>query len=272
MLISTLNLNSNAVIISSLSIILLSSFLLTRVTKKFKLPNVTAYIITGILIGPYVLNIIPKDIISGLDFVTDVALAFIAFGVGKYFKISTLKQNGTKVFIITLFESLVAAVAVTLVMIFVVHLSVPFSIMLGAIGCATAPASTIMTIRQYGAKGPFVDTILQVTALDDVVSLVAFSICIAVAESLSSNTSLSLSVFLMPIITNVIAILIGIAMGFVLNKIINDRRTQDNKLIITISIILAMTGLCSVLDISPLLSSNMLEPILELYYASLLMK
>lgn len=255
MLISTLNLNSNAVIISSLSIILLSSFLLTRVTKKFKLPNVTAYIITGILIGPYVLNIIPKDIISGLDFVTDVALAFIAFGVGKYFKISTLKQNGTKVFIITLFESLVAAVAVTLVMIFVFHLSVPFSIMLGAIGCATAPASTIMTIRQYGAKGPFVDTILQVTALDDVVSLVAFSICIAVAEALSSNTSLSLSVFLMPIITNVIAILIGIAMGFVLNKIINDRRTQDNKLIITISIILAMTGLCSVLDISPLLSS-----------------
>ena len=255
MLISNLNLNNNAVIISSLSIILLSSFLLTRVTKKFKLPNVTAYIITGILIGPYVLNIIPKDIISGLDFVTDVALAFIAFGVGKYFKISTLKQNGTKVLIITLFESLVAAVLVTLVMIFVFHLSIPFSIMLGAIGCATAPASTIMTIRQYGAKGPFVDTVLQVTALDDVVSLVAFSICIAVAEALSSNTNLSLSVFLMPILTNVIAILIGIAMGFILNKIINDRRTQDNKLIITISIILAMTGLCSVLDISPLLSS-----------------
>lgn len=255
MLISTLNLNNNAVIISSLSIILLSSFLLTRVTKKLKLPNVTAYIITGILIGPYVIDIIPKDIISGLDFVTDVALAFIAFGVGKYFKLSTLKQNGAKVFIITLFESLVAAVAVTLVMIFVFHLSVPFSIMLGAIGCATAPASTIMTIRQYGAKGPFVDTILQVTALDDVVSLVAFSICIAVAEALSSNTSLSLSVFLMPILTNIIAILIGIAMGFLLNKIINDRRTQDNKLIITISIILAMTGVCSVLDISPLLSS-----------------
>lgn len=255
MLISTLNLNNNAVIISSLSIILLSSFLLTRVTKKFKLPNVTAYIITGILIGPYVIDIIPKDIISGLDFVTDVALAFIAFGVGKYFKLSTLKQNGAKVFIITLFESLVAAVAVTLVMIFVFHLSVPFSIMLGAIACATAPASTIMTIRQYGAKGPFVDTILQVTALDDVVSLVAFSICIAVAEALSSNTSLSLSVFLMPILTNIIAILIGIAMGFLLNKVINDRRTQDNKLIITISIILAMTGVCSVLDISPLLSS-----------------
>lgn len=255
MLISTLNLNNNAVIISSLSIILLTSFLLTRVTKKFKLPNVTAYIITGILIGPYVLNIIPKEIINGLDFVTDVALAFIAFGVGKYFKIAVLKQNGAKVFIITIFESLLAAVAVTLVMLFVFHLSVPFSIMLGAIGCATAPASTIMTIRQYGAKGRFVDTILQVTALDDVVSLVAFSICIAVAQALSSNTKLSLSVFLIPILTNVVAILIGIAMGFILNKIINDRRTQDNKLIITISIILAMTGVCSVLDISPLLSS-----------------
>lgn len=255
MIVSTLNLNKNAVIISSLAIILFTSFLLTRITKKFKLPNVTAYIITGILIGPYVLNIIPKNIINGLDFVTDVALAFIAFGVGKYFKLSTLKKSGSEVVIITLFESLVAAIVITFVMIFVFHLSVPFSIMLGAIGCATAPASTIMTIRQYHAKGKFVDTILQVVALDDVVALVAFSICAAVAQAMSSNIKLSPSVFLMPIVTNLIAIIGGIVMGFILNKVISDRRSQDNRLIITIAIILAMTGICSVLDVSPLLSS-----------------
>lgn len=255
MIVSTLNLNKNAVIISSLAIILFTSFLLTRITKKFKLPNVTAYIITGILIGPYVLNIIPKNIINGLDFVTDVALAFIAFGVGKYFKLSTLKKSGSEVVIITLFESLVAAIVITFVMIFVFHLSVPFSIMLGAIGCATAPASTIMTIRQYHAKGKFVDTILQVVALDDVVALVAFSICAAVAQAMSSNIKLSPWVFLMPIVTNLIAIIGGIVMGFILNKVISDRRSQDNRLIITIAIILAMTGICSVLDVSPLLSS-----------------
>lgn len=139
----------------------------------------TGYIISGVLIGPYVLNLIPEVIIERMDFVTDAALAFIAFGVGKYFKLSQLRKSGAKIFIITAFESLTAALLVTLVMIFVFHLSVPFALLLGAIGSATAPASTIMTIRQYKAKGEFVNTILQVVALDDAVALLAFSVCAA---------------------------------------------------------------------------------------------
>ena len=132
----------SAQVIISLAIILIAGFLMTRITKKLRLPNVTGYIISGVLIGPYVLNLIPEIIVERMDFVTDAALAFIAFGVGKYFKLSQLRKSGAKIFIITAFEALTAALLITLVMIFVFHLSVPFALLLGAIGSATAPASS----------------------------------------------------------------------------------------------------------------------------------
>ena len=109
-----------------------------------------------------------------MDFVTDLALAFIAFGVGKYFRLSSLKANGKNMVILTLFESLTAGVFITTAML-LLGLSLSFSLLLGAIGCATAPASTIMTIRQYKAKGPFIDTILQVVALDDAVACLLYT-------------------------------------------------------------------------------------------------
>ena len=154
-----------AEIVLSLALMLFAGFFVTRLTKRLRLPNVTGYILAGILIGPWALRLIPVSVIRHMDFVNDVALAFIAFGVGRYFKLSALKKSGAKVIAITLAESLVAAAAVTLTMIFIFRLPVPFSLLLGAIGCATAPASTIMTIRQYHAKGPFVNIILQVVAL-----------------------------------------------------------------------------------------------------------
>lgn len=177
----------NAAVILSLAVMLFSGFLLTRLTKKLKLPNVTGYLFAGILIGPYVLGLVPSSVVGGHDFVTDAALAFIAFGVGKYFKLSALRRSGWGIVVITLLEALMAALLITLTMIGVFHLSVSFSLLLGAIGCATAPASTIMTIRQYKAKGPFVDTILQVVALDDAVALIAFSVCAAIAQSLNAS-------------------------------------------------------------------------------------
>ena len=156
-------------IILSIAIMLASGFLLTRITKRLHLPNVTGYIIAGVIIGPWCLNLVPSEYINQMDFVTDLALAFIAFGVGKYFRLSSLKANGKNMVILTLFESLTAGVFITTAML-LLGLSLSFSLLLGAIGCATAPASTIMTIRQYKAKGPFIDTILQVVALDDAVA------------------------------------------------------------------------------------------------------
>ncbi len=248
----------SAQVIISLAIILIAGFLMTRITKKLRLPNVTGYIISGVLIGPYVLNLIPEIIVERMDFVTDAALAFIAFGVGKYFKLSQLRKSGAKIFIITAFEALTAALLITLVMIFVFHLSVPFALLLGAIGSATAPASTIMTIRQYKAKGEFVNTILQVVALDDAVALLAFSICAAVAQAMESQGRMDITVVLVPILVNMAAIGLGVGGGFLLNKLINEHRSQDHRLVLVIAIIFCLTGFCSAFNVSPLLSCMVL--------------
>lgn len=245
---------SPGAVILNLAIILSAGFLMTRVTKRFRLPDVTGYILAGILIGPYVLHLIPLKIVSGMDFVTDIALAYIAFNVGKYFKLQQLKQNGKRIFVSTLFEALTAAAAVILAMIFIFRLPVSFALLLGAIGSATAPASTIMTIRQYHAKGEMVDTILQVVALDDAVALMAFSVCAVVAEELENGTGVQIMAVLQPLIFNILAPAAGASCGFLMKWIMTDRRTREHKLILVNAVIFFLTGICTLIDISPLLS------------------
>ncbi len=248
----------NAAVILSIAIMLFAGFLLTRITKALRLPNVTGYIFAGIIIGPYVLHVIPENIISGMDFVTDIALSFIAFGVGKYFKLSALKKSGSRILMITFAESLTAAVVISLAMILIFRLPVSFSILLGAIGCATAPASTIMTIRQYKAKGEFVDTLLQVVALDDAVSLLAFSVCAAVTQIIYDGGNFNLNLVLLPVIWNLVSILIGALFGFLLSHLINDKRSQEHSLVLVTAFILTLTAFCNYLDISPLLGCMVL--------------
>lgn len=127
-----------AIAVISLALMLFLGFLMTRITKKLRLPNVTAYITVGILIGPYVLNLIPEQVVSGMDFLPDIALAFIAFSTGEYFKVSTLKKNSLKVIVITILESLLATVAVFLVTRYILNMSLSFSIVLSALAAATA--------------------------------------------------------------------------------------------------------------------------------------
>lgn len=248
--------NASAQVILGLSIILFAGFVITRITKKLRLPNVTGYILSGVLIGPYVLDLIPGEIVEHMEFVTDVALAFIAFGVGRYFKLSTLRASGSKIVILTLLESLAAAVLVTASMALIFHLPMPFCLLLGAIGSATAPASTIMTIRQYQAKGEFINTILQVVALDDAVALIAFSVCAAVVSAMEdSSKALDFGVVILPVILNAVTVIAGGALGYVLHRLIdNERRSSDHRLILTTAILLFITGFCTCFDISPLLS------------------
>lgn len=236
----------------SLAIMLLAGFLATRVTKKLHLPDVTGYILAGVAIGPYALNLLPLEVIQGMDFITDVALAFIAFGVGRYFKWNKLKSNGPGVIVVTIFESLAAFALVTLVMVFLFRLSLPFSLLLGAISSATAPASTIMTIRQYRAKGPFVNTILEVVALDDAVCLIAFSVCTAVVSA-EGGARLHPLAILKPILFSLLSIAGGVLVGLILSKTA-DPRTRDHRLILVVAALLAVTGLCSAAGVSPLLS------------------
>ncbi|MBO7402449.1 MAG: cation:proton antiporter, partial [Lachnospiraceae bacterium] len=154
---------------------LITGFLMTRLTKLLKLPNVTAYIVAGILIGPSVFRLVPADVVKGMDFMSDIALAFIAFSTGEFFKFSALKKNGAKVFVITLFESMAASAGIFVLAYVILHLDFAFSIVLAALAATTAPASTLMTIHQTGAKGEFVDTLLLVVAVDNIVGLLAYS-------------------------------------------------------------------------------------------------
>ena len=151
-----------SVVVISVAIMLMSGFLATRFTKLFRLPNVTAYILTGMLLGPFCANLVPPHIIKGTEFISDVALAFIAFSSGEFFKFSFLRRNGGKLMVITLLESLTASLLIFVLTYGVLHLSLSFSIILAALASATAPASTLMTIRQTGASGDYVDTLLSV--------------------------------------------------------------------------------------------------------------
>ena len=242
-----------AIIIISVALMLFLGFLATRITKKLKLPNVTAYIVTGILIGPHILKLIPQNIVDGMDFLSDIALAFIAFSTGEFFKFAVLKKNGLKVIIITIFESLLASFVVFAVMYFILNLNFSFSIVLAALAAATAPASTLMTIRQTGARGDFVDTLLQVVALDDVVGLIAYSVAISIVLATKSNEGFKIANVLLPIAKNLFTLLLGAGFGVLLKLLMPKNHSTDNRLIISISMIFMFCGICAMIDESPLL-------------------
>lgn len=243
-----------ASIIISVAFMLLFGFAMTRITKLLKLPNVTAYILAGILIGPYCLGLIPQHIIDGMDFLSDIALAFIAFSTGEFFRFSTLKKSGAKVMVITVCEALLASVVVFIVTFFVLRLDLAFSIVLAALASATAPASTVMTIRQTGAKGDFVDTLLQVVALDDIVGLVAYSIAISVAVSSKTGAgAFHIWDIIRPLLINIGVFALGGVFGFLMKLMMPKKRSTDNRLIISIALLFSFCGICTLLDISPLL-------------------
>lgn len=242
-----------AMVLLSLCIMLFMGFLVTRATRLLRLPNVSGYIIAGILLGPYVLHAVPDTFLSSIGFVSDLALSFIAFGVGGYFTRETFSQSGGNVLVITLFESLTAGVLVALSTHLLFHMDWSFSLLLGAIATATAPASTMMTIRQYQAEGPFVSTLLQVVSLDDAVCLFVFSVAAAAVRAWEDGT-FSLTALAMPLLSNAAMLLLGLFCAVGLRFLLRERRSEDNRLILTVAMVLAVSGVCALLDVSPLLA------------------
>lgn len=246
--------SSVASVVISIAFMLFFGFAMTRITKLLKLPNVTAYIITGILLGPFCLNIVPSTVTDGMEFLADIALAFIAFSTGEFFKFETLKKNGAKVVIITILESVLASILIFCLTYFILGLDLAFSLVLAALASATAPASTVMTIRQTGAKGDFVDTLLQVVALDDVVGLILYSVAISIALAIAPGAgAFSINNIIIPIATNIVVLLAGALFGVVMKLLMPQKRSTDNRLIILISLLFAFCGICALLDVSPLL-------------------
>lgn len=246
-------LDKNILILLSLFIILLSGFAMTRLTNLLKLPKVSGFIIAGILIGPHCFGLIPQTMLDSMSFVSDIALAFIAFGVGKYFKLSVLKEAGPKIIILTLIEALPTGIITAIALKYIFSLDWAFASLLGAIAAATAPASTMMTIKEYRAKGEFVNTLLQVVALDNVICLFVFSIVSAISGSSVDGKVDALNIIL-PVAYNIIGMLIGAVFGWILHIMVTPRRSDDSRLILMTAMLLGLSALCAVLAISPLLS------------------
>lgn len=247
------NMDESTVVLCSLAIILFAGFLVTRLTKQLRLPNVSGYIVAGVLIGPGCLRLIPPDILSHMGFMSDIALAFIAFGVGKFFKREVIREAGLKVVMITVMEALLAGALVMVSMRCLFHISWDFALILGAIATATAPASTMMTIHQYHARGEYVTTLLQVVALDDVVCLLTFSVVVAIVNA-GTDGHISAGDVLIPILGNGAGMLFGAACAYILSRLLTPARSKDNRLILTVAMLLGISGICAVLALSPLLS------------------
>ncbi len=217
--------NHTASILLSLSIALLAGLLLSRLVKLFKLPAVTAYLIAGVLIGPFMLgafNIpgigITTEQIEGFGIISDVALGFIAFSMGNEFRLAQLKKIGKQATIIGIFQALFTTLIVDVALIglhFAMpdKLTLPAAIVLGAVATATAPAATLMVVKQYKAKGPVTDILLPVVALDDAVGLMVFAVSFGVAKSLSTGSIDVLSVIVEPVLEVVLSLLLGLVMG-----------------------------------------------------------
>ena len=242
--------------ILTVALMLLFGFGLTRITKLLKLPNVTAYIITGIFIGPYGLNLVPDFVADNTAFLPNIALAFIAFSTGQFFRLNALKGNGLKVLIITILEACVASIFVFIAAYYILKMDLAFSTVLAALASATAPASTMMTIRQTGAHGDLVNTLLQVVALDDVVGLIAYSIAISIALASSVSgveAGFEFKNIILPVLINFASVILGALLGVLLKILLPPNRSTDNRLIISVAVLFGFCGICEMLGVSPLL-------------------
>lgn len=237
----------------SISLMLLGGFLMTRLTKKLKMPNVTAYIAAGILLGPYCLDFIPGNIISGMGFLADIALAFVAFGTGQFISFESLKKNGPKVVVITLIQSAIASVSVFLVMNRILGLTLELSMMLAALAPAVSPTSTIMVIRQTNSKGDFVETLLEVLAFGNIVSLLIYSIATSASSAIFYQEGINLQRIITPIILNLVVFAIGGLFGVFMYLFFSQKHSTDNRLIVAIAFLFSFCGISSTMDISPLL-------------------
>ena len=270
-------------ILFCLAIALFSGLLLSRLAKLVKLPAVTAYLVAGILVGPFCLGAFG---VQGLGFtaldisaekfsiISDVALGFIAFSIGNEFRMSELKQIGKKATIIGIFQAVFTTLVVDAALI-TLHFIIPdkfpieAAIILGAVASATAPAATLMVVKQYKAKGPVTSTLIPVVALDDAVGLVLFSISFGIAGAIHSGKPDFLSIIVSPLLEVILSILLGALMGFVFTFIERFFHSRSKRLSISVAFVFLTVAISKLsfhigalhVTFSPLLSCMMLGTI-----------
>lgn len=254
-----------------LAIMLFAGLLFGRLAKLCKLPNVTGYIVGGLLLGPSVLGVIPENMLSGLEVISEIALAFIAFTIGCSFKASYFRRVGKAPVIIAIFEAMLAVffvqIVLVLVMVFIqkqpLVQSLKFALVLGAIAAATAPAATIMIIKQYKAHGPVTETLMSVVAIDDAVALVAFGFSVAIAGAIGGDGSSSASAgstilaILDPILEVLLSVVVGVVCAIILKYVLHHFKKSGNRMIITIGAVFLASAVSELVGASSLLSCMM---------------
>lgn len=235
-----------------LALMIFVGMALGRLVKLIKLPNVTGYLLAGLLLGPSVLGVLSDDFLSSATVISDAALGFIAFSIGNEFKISYFKRVGAMPIVIATLESLFAVVFVVLALI-IAGCEAPFALVLGSIAAATAPAATIMVIKQYKAKGPVTETLLSVVAIDDATALIMYSISVAIATALSGGTPKASDLILKPVIEIGGALFVGAILGFIFLLPLKTFKKDGNRLSLTIAFIFIGLGLSSLCGFSSLL-------------------
>ena len=241
----------------SLSTALLAGLLLSRVAKLVKLPAVTAYLIAGVLIGPFLLGAVGVEGIGishkqveGLGLISDLALGFIAFSMGNEFRLSQLKKIGKQATIIGIFQAVFTTLVVDAALIglhFLMPDKLPLSsaIVLAAVATATAPAATLMVVKQYKAKGPVTDVLLPVVALDDAVGLVVFAISFGVAKSLSAGAVDVLTVVLEPLLEVALSVGLGYVMGLLFTLCERFFHSRSKRMAVTVTFVMMTVALSS---------------------------
>ena len=246
-----------ASIFLSLSIALLAGLLLSRLAKIVKLPAVTAYLISGVLIGPFVLGAlgipgigITADQIESFGLISDLALGFIAFSMGNEFRISQLKKIGKQATVIGVLQALITTVVVD-VTLNALHfampntLSIPAAIVLASVATATAPAATLMVVKQYKAKGPVTDVLLPVVALDDAVGLVVFAISFGIARSMGTAGVSPIAIILEPLLEIVLSLLLGFVMGLLFTLCEKYFHSRSKRMAISVTFVMMAVAISS---------------------------
>ena len=246
-------------VLANLGIMVLSGIFMGRLMKHLRLPNVTGYLIAGLLLGPYFLpalgipfSVLSESFINNMTIIPEAALGFIAFSIGNEFKRSYFRQVGTAPVIIACLESLFAVVFVAGMMILTGY-SVPFSLVLGSIAAATAPASTIMVINQYRARGPVTKTLLSVVALDDAIALVLFSVCMAAAQSIKGGAANLAWAIFRPVLEIFGALALGILLGILMLIPMRRFHKHGNRLALVCGFLFLGIGLADRFGLSSLM-------------------
>ncbi|MEG1739163.1 MAG: cation:proton antiporter [Bacilli bacterium] len=248
-----------------IALALIIGLLSSRLMNLIKLPNITGYLIAGIIMGPFVLGpyiggwSVDGGIVNGiqtsnlyeLNWITDLSLAFIAFSIGSSFNVSSLKKVGGKVITITIFEALGGAI-LTLAGLFIAYafnreIPIPTILTLSAIACATAPAATLLVIKQYKAKGPVVNTLLPVVAMDDAVALIAFALLFGVSKTMANGSNLdAYEIIGKPILEILISLGAGVILGLIISFACKAFKSRNNRLIWICFVVASSVGLAYV--------------------------